>query len=453
MVSSQFMSAAGTALEDVLLAQVLSAMTGIDIEILGTDIKPFTGLQTWANDLETQASDAINQANEAAATATATQTTVTANSTAIAALTAGATASASGGLAFSDLFPTWDSSNYTMFTTGGVAALELLAGQLALNQTGDSSTGDVVALSNTPYETGAQSVSIVLGAANSAGNTYAGLYLCAAATLATFVAALVYSNQVLLCSGTRSGGTTSYVARESATGLSISTADTVTLQATPQSDGTMIYDVLVNGAVVGTPWHDTGAIVPVGSAYRSFGFSQSYNWNGVFGSFGFAVASLTAADMTAPAVVGTGWNLYMASATSVALPGSSWQPLAASTLDTQGPLKGATVTTLGTGVITIQAPGWYLVDWCCYLASDAGTSNAFQAGIYQQPAGGAKVLVKEGAHVEGNQVYMVKITALVQCAVGDQISPAVNQAGSNSVVGSPSGAITYFSGALVSGSS
>jgi hypothetical protein len=444
------MAAAGTALEELLLAQVLSAVAGIDINILGNDIHPFAGLQTWATGLENDVSTSINAANAAAAGVTAVQTTVTANSTAIASLSATATANGSGGLAFADLFPTWDVGNYTTFTTGTVAALELIGGQIGLNPVGDITTGDVVALSTTPFQTAAQSVSIVLGAANSAGNTYTAAILCAATTAATFAAALVYNNQILLCSGVRSAGVTTYTVRASATGLTLSTADTVTVQANPQVGGTMLYDALANGAGVAS-WHDTSGVVPTGSAYRSFGFSSSYNWNGFIGSFGFAVASLTAADLTTPPVVGTGWNLSMAGTSGVALPGSAWQPLAASTLDTQGPVKGVTVTTLGTGVITIQTAGWYVITWCCYLTSAAGTSNAFQTGIYQQATGGAKVLVKEGEQVEGNQVFQVAITAILQCAAGDQISPAVNQAGSNSVIGTATGAITYFSGALVSG--
>lgn len=77
------MSAAGTALNDLLLAQVFSAVAGVDINLLGVDFKPFAGLGTWATDLQNQASTAINNANAAtAAAATAQSTANTAQTTA-----------------------------------------------------------------------------------------------------------------------------------------------------------------------------------------------------------------------------------------------------------------------------------------------------------------------------------------------------------------------------------
>lgn len=81
------MSAAGTALNDLLLAQVFSAVAGVDINLLGVDFHPFAGLSSWATDLQGQASTAINNANAAtAAAATAQSTANTAQTTATSAM-------------------------------------------------------------------------------------------------------------------------------------------------------------------------------------------------------------------------------------------------------------------------------------------------------------------------------------------------------------------------------
>jgi len=67
------MEAIGTALIDGLLAQVLFAVA--NIQIFG--VKPFEGLQTWANELETAASNALATAEGAQGTATDASNTAT----------------------------------------------------------------------------------------------------------------------------------------------------------------------------------------------------------------------------------------------------------------------------------------------------------------------------------------------------------------------------------------
>lgn len=61
------MSGVGTAMKDLLLANVASALAGVSINIFGITLTPFAFLQSWANDL-------VNQANTAVANAAAAQT-------------------------------------------------------------------------------------------------------------------------------------------------------------------------------------------------------------------------------------------------------------------------------------------------------------------------------------------------------------------------------------------
>ncbi|NQE89984.1 hypothetical protein [Nocardia terpenica] len=61
-MSPQFMAGVGTAMKDLLLAHVASALAGVDINVFGVDVHPFAFLQQWSDDLRTQANAAINQA-------------------------------------------------------------------------------------------------------------------------------------------------------------------------------------------------------------------------------------------------------------------------------------------------------------------------------------------------------------------------------------------------------
>lgn len=92
MPSQQFMAATGTAVKDLTMATIASALADVDINIFGADIHPFGFLRGWANDLTNQA----NQAIADAATASASAATAQSHSNAVAtAVTTGAGATPS----------------------------------------------------------------------------------------------------------------------------------------------------------------------------------------------------------------------------------------------------------------------------------------------------------------------------------------------------------------------
>lgn len=80
MPSQQFMAATGTAVKDLTVATIASALADVDINIFGADIHPFGFLRGWATDLTNQA----NQAIADAATASASAATAQAHSNAVA---------------------------------------------------------------------------------------------------------------------------------------------------------------------------------------------------------------------------------------------------------------------------------------------------------------------------------------------------------------------------------
>lgn len=94
-LSSQFMGAVGTAMKDLLLANVASAIGNVSINIFGQTIRPFAFLQQWANDLTDQANQAIADAATAQSSADVAQATATtAQTTASSAQSAATTATA-----------------------------------------------------------------------------------------------------------------------------------------------------------------------------------------------------------------------------------------------------------------------------------------------------------------------------------------------------------------------
>lgn len=417
--------------------------------ILATVTGSFQGMANGGANLNSVTRQALSAANSAASgaviaqsTAQAAQNTTAANSVALAGLTAAQTGQQTGGTSFSDTFGrTSLGPGYTTFTTGQVAALVVSNGQVGLNQSGDEATGDVVALSTTVTLTNDQAVSVVMGAANQAGNASARVVARAAADLSTFVYARIYSGRVYLGYGTRSGGVTSYNDWTSAA-VSVNTGDTVTLQALGAT-----YEVLVNGAAV-TGYSDTAVASPVGAANRSFGFGSSYYWSGLFGYFSFNTAGLAAADLSSPPVVGTGWGLYRINSTGVSQP-TGEAMVAAGTFDSvrQTP-NGVTVVNQGLGQIQVQKSGWYAVSAALNFGS-SDYANPIRADIWTAPSPtGSWSLARTGAStaiaVSSNSAG---VSSVLYLSAGMVVAPGCLLNVANNTIVGPN---TFFDGALLS---
>lgn len=129
-LTPQFMGAVGTAMKDLLLAHICSAVAGVDIDIFGVHLQPFAFLQQWATDLQDQASQAINDAATAQTSADTAHTAAT---------TAQATADSKPGITQIPISSTlWGSINNDEDSTFPRSQLTFGAASSTASASGDS---------------------------------------------------------------------------------------------------------------------------------------------------------------------------------------------------------------------------------------------------------------------------------------------------------------------------
>lgn len=427
--------------------------------IVSSVLQSFSGVGTATTNLNNATSQAMTVATTAQAgaigaqsTATSAQTSSTANASAIAALQTQQQQSQVGGASVTDNFQSWSTADWTTVKTGPVADMTVVNGEAGIGKQGDTGSGNVVALWNTPLMTDAEMASVVLGNANQASNIYgSGPIIRAATDLSSFVFASVSTGGLILGHGTRSSGTTTFSQWVAQTGVTIGTGDTVTLAA----NGTT-YTVSVNGVGL-LSYSDAAAVVPVAATNRSVGFvsayvQQSSAW-GTSSYFGFDLASFTAADTISPSVVGTGWSVYRQATSSVsqASTGAGASRLSAGTLDTvRSCTNGVNVVDLGTGAIQVAKSGWYVISLGLQWDTAAG-SNPYWAGVYTAPsATGPWTFQRAGGETAGSAIYSTTNTFVLFLAAGSLVAPGYLTVNSAGVRGDANGLATFFDGTLCS---
>ncbi|PTR43691.1 hypothetical protein C8K38_10642 [Rhodococcus sp. OK611] len=423
---------------DSARSQILSSVTAsfAGVGAIGSNLNSATKLALNA------ATDAQSGATQAQASAVAVQKTTTDNAASLEGLVATQYGQATGGTAFSDAFNRSQlGPDYTTFKTGPVADLVVIDGQVQLNRSGDKNTGDVVALSKTVTGTDDQRVSVVVGRIQEHHSAAARIIVRSATDLSTFVYAHVYRDSVHLGWGTRSGNTTVYNFWKSGD-TAVGTGDTVTVEAVGRT-----YKVLVNGVLVAG--HTDGDTAdppksPIGANNRSFGFGCQYRWTGLFGYFSFAINALTAADLSSPPIVGTGWSLYRLNPEKATQPAGEAR-LAANTFDTLGPARNIAVPDLGRGQVQIEKSGWYAITTAYALFS---YTERARVGLWTAPApGGTWSLARVGASTSENErSYSFGSSFTVFLQQGSVVAPGYYLSGDNGFVGTA----TYFDGAMLS---
>ncbi|MEV0251155.1 hypothetical protein AB0H76_31500 [Nocardia sp. NPDC050712] len=402
---------------------------------------------------------AQSRSSDANSTVADAQAASAANAATIEALKPRPPGEPTSGTTFSDDFERADlGTGYTTYKFGRVADLQIVGGQVALNQKGDEGTGSVVALSKMTLNTDDQAVTAVMGRVNQANMTPTILYLRSTTTFSSFAYASVRSDGIWMGRGTRTTNP-SYSTWVNVP-MTIRTGDTVTFQAVGPN-----YQVFVNGAPV-VAYNDSAGTSPVGAANRSFGFDSSYYWSGLFGYFSFALNSVAATDIVRLPVTGIGWALARISSTNALQPSGS-RAVAANTFDTVRESSGVTVSALGPGQVQVPVSGWYRMSVGLTYASAAATE--IRAELWWSPTAGAtwqqmrtgprttqlrSETVMSGTDGDGNPVYTtnyygyassVGATFVVYLPAGAVVSPGYGCSVNNNLVGSN----TYFDGALI----
>ncbi|WP_330185017.1 hypothetical protein OHB26_16380 [Nocardia sp. NBC_01503] len=379
----------------------------------------------------------------AQSTGSAAQNTAAANSASIATLLPPPPPPTTPGTTLTDNFARATlGPNYTTVKSGQVADLIIASNQVRLDPNGSNSgTGSAIALNTTALQTDSQSVSVVMGAANNAGNSATGIILRADPQLATFAYAWVYSTVIYIGSGTRANGTNSY-SDWTSVATSVNTGDTVTFTAVGST-----YQVLVNNyPVVG--YSDGAGTVPTGSGHRSVGFGCSY----VSGKFSFSVAGFTAADQQPAPVTGIGWSLVRSSTTGAAR-GAGAMTRLTGVFDTVRQANNVSIISLGAGQVQVNRAGWYLISIAYNFSA---LDYSMRTELWSAPSpGGSWGMVRAGAVGDGGSSdsdgnptgdsYCTSGSFVVYLPKGALVAPGLSTNTSNSLVGP----FTCFDGALL----
>lgn len=450
MPSSQFMAAAGTALNDLILAQVLSAVSGVDINILGADIHPFAGLQSWATGLEADASDAINQAN-AAVTGVAT------NSAQIASLQAQQTSSTTGGnsVAESSFPPSLSGTIGSGWSLGGNTGTAPWGtdanGNAGLAGNNSLPTGIRAALATTLMATDQHEATAVVGATG--GNAQTTILIHAASDLSSFVYANIFPTVAYIGYGSFNAGTGAWTWNDFISGgspINLQVGQSWKIAAT-ESGGIFTYALTCNGQPIASKT-DSSGLAPSGSSNRCVGFAAQ-QVAGFFLQVSWLVGGFAAADTVSPSVVGTCAHLYRAATGSVNTSGSGWGTMGAGTFDTIRQLNGLTVANLGTGVLTAQQGSPYVCSFGAQFSS-AAAGSVLAPGLGITPSGSsmapARALWTQTAGTSQAFVDGVAGTGVVYLNPGDSVQPLVyDSSGAIGLVGNGAGSLTYFDVARV----
>ncbi|MFJ4652690.1 hypothetical protein ACIP5Y_15625 [Nocardia sp. NPDC088792] len=407
----------------------------------------FNGAGTANSDLMGNAHAALNAAGSAAQiagnaqqTAVGVQTSTASNASVVAGMTASQQGLSYGGTVFTDIFNRQTlQPGYQSFATGPVASLVITNQECGLPVAGNQGSGNVIVLSTTQTQTDYQAVSVVMGSGGGWGSPETFLIARAAASLATFACAKIAAGRVALGYGTRQGMATT-ITEMGWTGARVNTGDTVVLEAIDS-----LYTLFVNGLEI-LQWADTGQLTPIGQPNRSFGFGVSYtagNFGG--GNFSYNAAGLTAVDMKAPPMVGTGWSFQMANQAVVAAQVGNPYVFPAGTFSAPVTSNNVTVLDPGAGHVQIQKSGWYGIS-VKYQVDKALT--AFRSYLFA--ASGPSVplsIVREGPLTPApDQSYCTGATFALYLPAGSVVAPGYYIQSSANITGSQ----TFFDGALLS---
>ena len=378
------------------------------------------------------------------------------NATSIAAINAALGGEAGSGVYFVDTFDRADSASLGSDWT--VADPSSVGIAISSNQAvaGTAASGSVFAACNTIALGDNMSVAAVIGDPLSGLFYDTALHVRMNTTQTAWVYLNVFKNKVYLGRATRSGSSSTYTDWVSVTsGISITNGTQVELRA----EGTT-YRAYVGGKLVAA-FTDAAVSHPVGASYRSTGFKVR---NDSIGR-SLALSSFAMADITVPATLGTGWNLYRSSTSGSS--STSWTTSGAAfgsnTFDVEDRKANVVVDNLGLGRIKTLKAGWYTVT--AHAVTNTGIALG-GVGLLGGTSTGSMSMIKLGQvgpdsdesydDFTGNNTTSTNgktfgATWIVYCPADYYLQPCgwkQSSSASMSLVGNPAGYNTNFSGAL-----
>lgn len=299
---------------------------------------------------------------------------------------------------------------------------------------------------NTVMKTDSVSIQAVTGT-NGQQDKFTSLISHASSSLDSFAYVNLFNNHIYFGHGTLISGTYTFNDLANAA-YTINNGDLVELK----NVGTT-WQVNVNGQLA-LAVTDSGGVISYDSSHRYWGYIQAQGVALItMGDVSFGLQSITASDIAIPATLGTGWNMYRASTSSLAMPGSGNQQLASGTLDTTVYTANCTaVDTAGLGGVQISKTGMYGIKFRWQTTGTVGGigNPVFRSIIWVRATSltSPLTLLRVGEEFSGNAVS-AGATWFEYLTAGNIIYPgAVYTGGTPSLVGDTAGTLTYWEGML-----
>lgn len=246
-----------------------------------------------------------------------------------------------------------------------------------------SANGYYYALANYLLTTDTDSAVMTLGTLNGGNSSsfggadyYTGLGIRCNADFTTGAFCRVNKSGISIGKFNRSGTSLTFTVLSSAS-MTVNAGDVVRFKASGSN-----YYALVNGSTK-LSVTDSGGTIPVGASYRSAGFFEQRASNVFFTDNSFRVASFGMSDWKdgSAAVTTPSWRLRRGTTSAVTLSVATGEQAAmpANFYTVQDLASAVTVTTLGTGQITILQDGWYEIS-ASQTSNDTTDKNSSATG-------------------------------------------------------------------------
>lgn len=294
------------------------------------------------------------------------------------------------------------------------------------------------ALDRTPLTTDDFSVVVNIRAYPKAGTpTY--ILARANADMSEAIYCAVMVNTLVVGKVSFDGPDPTYTPWNTVTGIQIPNNGTVEFRGSGNN-----YTVKANGVALQN-FTSVAAPYPIDSLHRFVGAAFEQD-NAFFTStISSGITSLTASDIAVPATLGTGWDMFRAS-TSGSAKGSG-NSVVSGCYDSLRRSANC-VPNLGDGYVGITRPGWYTLSLRFQFTASAGTS-VYCPLIYGNVTGGSTpTVLRAGQDITGTQINNSMGTFEIYLPAGSFVMPGANTPNTRTIVGDPTGYITYWTGAL-----
>lgn len=212
------------------------------------------------------------------------------------------------------------------------------------------------------------------------------------------------------------------------------------------------WTVNQNGVALGT-YADNASTAKYDSTHRAWGYAIA-GTNSLFAldDISGGLTSIVASDIAVPVYIGTGWNQYRASTSSISPAGAGDRQLPTNCLDTTTFAQNVTtIDSNGIGGIQIQKEGFYVMVFRWLANATAGDFASYRCHLYFRNATITDTLqlLQYGGDHSANATGATA-TFIEYLRKGNIVYPGVGSTnGTPGIVGNAGGSNTYWEGVRI----